>query len=53
LTMFLDESLKSRRRIHIGTNTFIDAPCFLVQNETLWGATAMIFAELESLLKGA
>ena len=50
LTMFLDPLLKSRRRILIGNNTFIDAPCYIVGEETLWGATAMMFSELESLL---
>lgn len=50
LTTILDPLLKSRRRITIGTNTFIDAPCYIIGDETLWGATAMMFAELEALL---
>lgn len=50
LATFLDEQLKTRKRIPIGVNTFIDAPCYLIGEETLWGATAMMFAELESLL---
>lgn len=50
LTTFLDKQLKTRRRIPIGVNTFIDAPCYVIGEETLWGATAMMFAELESLL---
>jgi 8-oxo-dGTP pyrophosphatase MutT (NUDIX family) len=51
LSTFLDEQLKSRRRIHIGTNTFIDAPCYVIGEEMLWGATAMMFAEVEALLR--
>lgn len=50
LGIFLDPLLKSRRRIHIGTNTFIDAPCYIVGEETLWGATAMMFSEMEAIL---
>ena len=52
LTTFLDEQLKTRRRIHVGVNTFIDAPCYVIGEETLWGATAMMFAELEAVLNG-
>jgi hypothetical protein len=52
LTTFTDEQLKIRRRIPIGVNTFIDAPCYAIGEETLWGATAMMFAELEALLNG-
>jgi 8-oxo-dGTP pyrophosphatase MutT (NUDIX family) len=50
LTSFLNPEMKSRRRIPIGEHTFIDAPCYLIGEETLWGATAMMFAELEALL---
>lgn len=51
LSTFLDAQLKTRRRIYIGTNTFIDAPCYTIGEETLWGATAMMFAEVEALLR--
>jgi 8-oxo-dGTP pyrophosphatase MutT (NUDIX family) len=51
LTTFLDEQLKMRKRIPIDVNTFIDAPCYVIGEETLWGATAMMFAEMEALLK--
>ncbi len=50
LSTFLDEQLKTRRRIPIGVNTFIDAPCYVLGEETLWGATAMMFAEIEAIL---
>ncbi|HET6992525.1 MAG TPA: CoA pyrophosphatase [Bacteroidia bacterium] len=52
LTDLLDQSLKDRRRILIGKNMFIDAPCYIIKGQILWGATAMIFSELESLLRG-
>ncbi len=48
----LDAEFKDRRRITIGNNMFIDAPCYIVDGQVLWGATAMIFSELESLLTG-
>lgn len=51
LSTFLDEQLKTRRRIPIGVNTYIDAPCYMIGEETLWGATAMMFAELEAILR--
>jgi 8-oxo-dGTP pyrophosphatase MutT (NUDIX family) len=52
LTTFLDPQLKTRKRIYIGANTFVDAPCYMIGEEILWGATAMMFAELEALLVG-
>jgi 8-oxo-dGTP pyrophosphatase MutT (NUDIX family) len=42
--------LKERRRIMIGKNMFIDAPCYMIDGQVLWGATAMMFSELEKLL---
>ena len=50
LATFLDESIKERRRIPIGKNLFVNAPCYIVQGRVLWGATAMILAELLMLL---
>jgi 8-oxo-dGTP pyrophosphatase MutT (NUDIX family) len=52
LSNLLDESLKDRRRISIGPNRFVDAPCYILNNQVCWGATAMILAEFESLLRG-
>jgi 8-oxo-dGTP pyrophosphatase MutT (NUDIX family) len=48
----LDDSLKDRRRISIGKNLFMDAPCYIIDGQILWGATAMMFSELESILRG-
>lgn len=52
LVHLLDTAVKDRRRITIGKNMFIDAPCYIVDGQVLWGATAMIFSELESILRG-
>lgn len=52
LSLFADPKVKSRKRIHIGRNTFIEAPCYLLGEHVLWGATAMMFSEMESVLKG-
>lgn len=52
ITDLLNPSLKDRRRITIGKNMFIDAPCYIINGQILWGATAMIFSELESILRG-
>lgn len=49
---FLDPSIKDRRRITIGKNLFVDAPCYMIDEKPLWGATAMMFSELEEMLKG-
>lgn len=51
LDYLFQHELKERRRISIGKNMFIDAPCYMIDGQVLWGATAMMFAELEALLK--
>ncbi|HTF02542.1 MAG TPA: CoA pyrophosphatase [Bacteroidia bacterium] len=52
LNTFLNPELKSRRRIVIGTNMFIEAPCYMLGDQVLWGATAMMFSELEAIIEG-
>lgn len=52
LSTFVDPAVKSRQRIYIGANTFVDAPCYVIGENYLWGATAMMFAELEAMLEG-
>ncbi len=52
LSYLFKASLKERRRITIGTNMFIDAPSYIIDGQILWGATAMIFSEVESLVAG-
>ncbi|MGL4597546.1 MAG: NUDIX hydrolase [Bacteroidia bacterium] len=50
LRYFLNEELKTVERIVVGKNQFIDAPGYKIENRLLWGATAMMFSEMESLL---
>ncbi|HLG04176.1 MAG TPA: CoA pyrophosphatase [Bacteroidia bacterium] len=52
LTRLLDPQIKSRRRIPVGKNMFVDAPCYILNDQILWGATAMMFSELEELIAG-
>jgi hypothetical protein len=51
--LFADDSVKQRRRITVGDNMFVDAPCYLIGDKILWGATAMMFSELEAVLRGS
>jgi 8-oxo-dGTP pyrophosphatase MutT (NUDIX family) len=50
LRTFLDQQIKSRRKINIGNGITIDAPCYIIDGNILWGATAMMFSELEVML---
>lgn len=52
LTTFLDPEVKGRRRIYINENTSVEAPCYILGEHVLWGATAMMFSELEAILRG-
>lgn len=52
LNVFLDPSIKTRKRIYIGANTFVDAPTYVIGEDNLWGATAMMFSEMEAMLEG-
>lgn len=52
LGVFTDPLSKDRRRISIGKSMFVDAPCYIVKEQVLWGATAMMFSELEAILEG-
>jgi hypothetical protein len=52
LSLFLDEEVKQRRRITVGDNMFLEAPCYVIGDKILWGATAMMFSEMESILRG-
>ncbi|HEU4719132.1 MAG TPA: CoA pyrophosphatase [Bacteroidia bacterium] len=51
LSVLFDDKQKGRERIPVGKNLFVDAPCYLPFGKVLWGATAMMFAEMETLLK--
>jgi 8-oxo-dGTP pyrophosphatase MutT (NUDIX family) len=51
LRTFLDQRIKDHRKINIGNGITIDAPCYIIEENTLWGATAMMFSELEVMLE--
>ncbi|MGL5892774.1 MAG: NUDIX hydrolase [Bacteroidia bacterium] len=50
LRTFLDQQIKERRKITIGNGMTIEAPCYIIEENILWGATAMMFSEMEVLL---
>lgn len=52
LSLFVDPSAKARKAISAGGGANILAPCYMVQERVLWGATAMMFSELEAILEG-
>jgi len=50
ISFLLDDSLKKTKNIYV-RNTQIIAPYYDVDNQTIWGATAMMLSELESIIK--
>lgn len=52
LSTLIDPHIKTRKRIYIGANTYVDAPSYVLGENNLWGATAMMFAEMEAILRG-
>lgn len=51
LTRLFSPSAKDFRRIQVGKSMFVDAPCYFFNGQILWGATAMMFSELEVMLE--
>ncbi len=51
LQYFLKEEIKTIERIAVGKNQFLDAPGYRIEGRLLWGATAMMFSEMESVLQ--
>ncbi len=50
LESVMDESLVSEKIIKLSTGMEINTPFFNFENQTVWGATAMILSEVKSLL---
>ncbi|TND09634.1 MAG: NUDIX hydrolase [Bacteroidetes bacterium] len=50
LAHFLDPSIKMERSIPISSGVNILAPCYMIGQRILWGATAMMMSEVEVLL---
>ena len=45
LSLFLDERIKTERNFKTHTGISTKAPAYIIGDEFMWGATAMIFAE--------
>ncbi len=52
LTELFDDAYKAEKEITVGSGVQLTAPYYGIQNEVIWGATAMILSELEALVKG-
>lgn len=50
ISFLLNDSLKKLKNLHV-RNTEIEAPYYDVNNQTIWGATAMMLSELEEVIK--
>ncbi|MBP6531756.1 MAG: CoA pyrophosphatase [Bacteroidia bacterium] len=50
LESVMDERLVSEKIIKLSNGMEINTPFFNIQNQTVWGATAMILSEMKSLL---
>ena len=48
-----DSKIKIKQIIHRRTGTLKDTPYFDIQNQIIWGATAMIISELKIILENA
>ena len=51
IAQLLDASNKTMREIILSNNLKIKAPCYLINEQIIWGATAMIVSELIVILK--
>ena len=47
----LNKNNITEKKILTHSNQEVSIPCYFIQNEIIWGATAMITAELMSLIK--
>ena len=47
----LDEKNKRKKRILLRTGTSILAPCYIIDGNTIWGATAMILSEFREIAR--
>ena len=51
VNILLDQTIKSTIKINRSDINF-DAPCYIINNHRVWGATAIILSELEVLMRG-
>ncbi len=50
LESLMDERTVKEKMMKLSTGQSINTPCFSIEGEMVWGATAMILSELKSLL---
>lgn len=50
LGLFLQPEIKTTKSIRINETANIIAPCYMINEHILWGATAMMFSEFEALI---
>ncbi len=50
LDTFMDPACKTEKKIHHRTGVDVSVPCFYLQDEIVWGATAMILNELREVV---
>jgi len=51
LSELLLPETKTTRTIHHRLGKLVEVPCYVVENEIIWGATAMIVSELITLIR--
>lgn len=51
LSELLSESAVSSKNLTTSYMRNIEVPCFILNNETVWGATAMMLSEIKDLIK--
>ncbi len=51
LKSILNPEIKKEKKFHFSSNTVLDTPYFDIQNEVVWGATAMMISELLHILR--
>lgn len=47
----LDPKSKTTKTIHHRLGKLVDVPCFFIEDEVIWGATAMMLGELLAIIK--
>ena len=50
IEQLLDPANKTMKEIKLANNLKIKAPCYLINGQIIWGATAMILSEFKEIL---
>lgn len=51
ISLIIDERSINRVKIEINKDLSYNAPCFVILNKNVWGATAMMLSELKEIIK--